>query len=161
MKRLILVRHGKSSWKEDLPDDERPLKKRAYKDADLVIGAYKGFSKSTPEIWSSHAVRALTTAKIFKEKLQVPDENFTVKKDLYTFDSSGLKSSIRSCEDDFDELMVFGHNPAMTSLVNQFGDKHFDNVPTTGLTVIDFETDSWKSLKKGKTIIYLFPKYLR
>ncbi|PAM96716.1 histidine phosphatase family protein, partial [Flavobacterium sp. IR1] len=29
MKRLILVRHGKSSWENDLPDDERPLKKRA------------------------------------------------------------------------------------------------------------------------------------
>lgn len=161
MKSLILVRHGKSSWKEDLPDDQRPLKKRAYKDADLVISAYKTFTKKTPEIWSSHAVRALNTAKLFKEKLGVPDETFSVKKDLYTFDSSGLTNSINSCSDDISELMIFGHNPAMTSVVNQFGDQQFDNVPTTGLTVIDFETDSWKSLKNGKTIIYLFPKYLR
>ena len=161
MKRLILVRHGKSSWKEDLPDDQRPLKKRAYNDADLVISAYKGVTGNKPEIWSSHAVRALTTAKIFKEKLGVPDENFSVKKDLYTFDSSGLKRAISSCDDSTDELMVFGHNPAMTSLVNQFGDKHFDNIPTTGLTLINFDSDSWKDLKNGKTIIYLFPKYLR
>ncbi len=85
MKKLILVRHGKSSWKEDLPDDERPLKKRAYKDADLVIKAFSGFKDDQMTIWSSYAVRALTTAKLFKEGLNIPDSRFEVKDELYTF----------------------------------------------------------------------------
>jgi phosphohistidine phosphatase len=57
--------------------------------------------------------------------------------------------------------MVFGHNPAMTNLVNNLGDSYVENVPTTGLTVIDFETNSWENLKTGKTILSLFPKNLR
>lgn len=161
MKRLVLVRHGKSSWKEDLPDDQRPLKKRAYKDADLVIGAYLNFRKDPPVIWSSYAVRALTTAKIFKEKLGVHDTRFEVKEELYTFNRSELLGILEHCDDSIETLMVFGHNPAITGVVNLLGDQKFDNIPTTGLTVIEFETDSWKNLKDGKTILYLFPKHLR
>lgn len=161
MKKLILVRHGKSSWNEDLPDDERPLKKRAYKDADLVINAFSGFKNDRLTIWSSYAVRALTTANIFKDKLSIPDSRFEVKNDLYTFNGSQLLKVIESCSDEIGALMVFGHNPAMTSVVNRLGDQDFDNIPTTGLSMIEFETDSWKSLKHGKTLLYLFPKNLR
>ena len=161
MKKLILVRHGKSSWNEDLPDDERPLKKRAYKDADLVINAFSGFKDERLFIWSSYAVRALTTANIFKDKLNIPDSRFDVKHDLYTFNGSQLLKVIESCNDEIDTLMVFGHNPAMTSVVNRLGDQDFDNIPTTGLTMIELETNSWKGLKNGKTLLYLFPKNLR
>lgn len=66
-----------------------------------------------------------------------------------------------TCEDSIDTLMVFGHNPAMTEVVNHLGSQEFDNIPTTGLSVLEFETNSWKNLKDGKTILYLFPKNLR
>ena len=161
MKRLILVRHGKSSWKENLPDDQRPLKKRGYKDADLVTNTYL-INKDNPlTLWSSHAARALSTAEIFKEKLNIADRDFLVNKELYTFNGAQLLKTIQTCDDALQNLMVFGHNPAMTSVVNQLGDQEFDNIPTTGLTVLEFETDSWKNLKDGKTILYLFPKNLR
>lgn len=161
MKKLILVRHGKSSWKEDLPDDQRPLKKRAYKDADLVLDAFSGFAEDRMLLWSSYAVRALTTAKILKERLQIPDSRFEVKDDLYTFNSGKLLQVIRSCDDNIDTLMIFGHNPAMTSVVNKLGDQDFDNVPTTGLCMIEFDTSRWEQIKNGKTLLYLFPKNLR
>lgn len=161
MKKLILVRHGKSSWNEDLPDDERPLKKRAYKDADLVINAFSNFAKTPMTLWSSYAVRALTTANIFRERLEIPEDRFEVKEDLYTFNSGKLLQVIRSCDDDVDTLMIFGHNPAMTSVVNRLGDQEFDNIPTTGLCMIEFKTNSWKEIEKGKTLLYLFPKNLR
>ena len=161
MKRLILVRHGKSSWEEKLPDDKRPLQKRGYKDASLVCDAYLK-SQSVPEVvWSSHATRALETAKIFKDKLQIDDSDFLVKSSLYTFSRPDLNFQIESCPDSIDTLMLFGHNPAITGVVNKLGDKNFDNVPTTGLTIIDFETDTWNNLKNGKTILHLFPKNLR
>lgn len=161
MKRLSLVRHGKSSWKHDLPDDKRPLKKRAYRDGEVVIKTYKEFYTPKAMFWSSPAVRALETAKMFKEQLEVPDEYFKIKESLYTFDQEDLLKIIKSCEDSIEKLVVFGHNPAMTGLVNQLGDKGLDNLPTTGLCVIDFEVDSWKDIKKGKTLLTLIPKELR
>lgn len=161
MKRLILVRHGKSSWKYDVADDKRPLKKRGFNDGDLIAGAFEKFYSKPILVWSSPAVRALETAKIFQEKLQVEDKDFLIKPDLYTFNKGDLLRIIKTCGEHVEKLMVFGHNPAMTGVVNDLGDKTFDNIPTTGLTVIDFETNSWKDIGNGKTILNLFPKNLR
>lgn len=161
MKRLTLVRHGKSSWEYEVPDDERPLKKRGYRDGEVVSKTYKEFYSKQALFWSSPAVRALETAKIFKEKLEVPNEKFKIKEELYTFDENQLLEIIRSCTDDVENLVVFGHNPAMTGLVNKLGDKPLDNLPTTGLCAIDFDVDSWKKIKKGKTLLTLIPRDLR
>lgn len=161
MKRLILVRHGKSSWKYDLPDHERPLKKRGYKDADVVLRTFKQFFTPPAVLWSSPAERAHETALKFKEGLDIDDKEFKVVKSLYTFEGGDLLNVIKSCEDRVKQLMVFGHNPAMTNLVNQLGSENIDNLPTTGLCVIDFEIEHWKDLKNGKTILTLFPKNLR
>lgn len=161
MKKLILVRHGKSSWEEDLPDHERPLKKRAYKDAALVLNAFSGFHRKPLKMWSSYATRALTTAEIFKKRLEVSDSDFSVREELYTFDSKRLLQIIKSCEDDVETLMVFGHNPAITGVVNQLGNQHFSNVPTTGLCMLEFQVDKWQGIKEGKNLLHLFPKNLR
>lgn len=160
MKKLILVRHGKSSWKHDVPDEQRPLKKRAYSDAEKVIKAFKDSYSGPATLWSSIAVRALESAKMFKEQLDIPEENFDVKRELYTFDEQILLKIIASCDDSVEQLIVFGHNPALTEAVNILGNQVFDNVPTTGLTAIEFDTNSWSNLSKGETLFNLFPKQL-
>lgn len=161
MKRLILVRHGKSSWKYDVADDKRPLKKRGFKDGELISRAFKKFYTAPIKIWTSPAVRALETAKMFKDELEIDDQDFVMKPNLYTFNKKDLLAQISTCEPAVEKLMIFGHNPAMTGLVNELGDKSFANMPTTGLVVIDFETTSWKDLTNGQTILNLFPKNLR
>lgn len=161
MKRLILVRHGKSSWEHDVADDKRPLKKRGIKDGEIIANAFEKFFMKPVKVWSSPAVRALETARIFQEKLGIEENDFYIKPQLYTFNPKDLLQQIQGCNEDIEKLMIFGHNPAMTGVVNNLGDKKFDNVPTTGLTVIDFNTNSWKELKNGKTIVSLFPKNLR
>lgn len=161
MKRLVLVRHGKSSWDYDVPDYERPLKQRAYKDAEVVLKTFKQFYKFSGKFWTSFAKRARTTAEIFKKELNIPDEDFAVKRELYTFNQNDLLQVIKSCKNEIHKLVVFGHNPAMTMLVNHLGDKAIDNLPTTGLVVIDFDTDDWNDISKGTTILTLFPKNLR
>ncbi len=162
MKKLIVVRHGKSSWKNpDLADHDRPLKKRGYNDAQLVIKAFRTYFQQPVKMLSSSAKRALTTAEMFKEGLEVSDDYFEVNADLYTFDVSELLEVIKSQSDEDDKLMVFGHNPAMTQLVNFLGDENIDNLPTTGLVVIDFEVDHWKNINNGKTLVTLFPKMFK
>lgn len=160
MKRLSIIRHGKSSWEHEVPDHKRPLKNRAYRDGELVSGSFKAFATKEPMLWTSHAVRALETAKIFRKALEVRDENFEIREELYTFDEEELLRVIQSCDDSVEHLMVFGHNPGMTALVNSLGNKPLDNLPTTGLCVMDFDVDSWKEIRKGKTILTLLPREL-
>ncbi|PZD79238.1 histidine phosphatase family protein [Mesonia sp. K7] len=161
MKTLYLVRHGKSSWEYDLPDHKRPLEKRAYNDAELVLSALQKHLTHEVKMYSSKAVRALETAKMFKKELQVKDSDFTVLEDLYAFNVQHLMQVIQGFDDRENNIMIFGHNPAFTSVANYLGDDFIDNVPTTGLVCISFQQKSWKEISDGKTLFKLFPKMFR
>lgn len=161
MKTLILIRHGKSSRKTDLQDHDRPLKKRAFQDALLVSQAFQIPDRNKLRIWSSSAKRALGTAQIFREELQIASENFVVKKELYTFNPEELLEVIYTAKDSLENLIIFGHNPAITAVANMLGDNHFDHIPTTGLVQLEFNSDSWTNLKQGRTRFHFFPKNLK
>lgn len=161
MKRLIFVRHGKSSWDFPVDDIARPLNKRAYTDAEHVISAFKAHLDFSVEVFSSPAKRAQTTAELFKTGLTIEDQNFHIKPVLYTFNANEVFDFIKKFNDKFDNVMLFGHNPAYSELVNRLGSLPIDNLPTTGLVSICFEIESWKQIQKGETQLYLFPKNLR
>ena len=75
--------------------------------------------------------------------------------------NSGQDSGMWGTSDDVQTLMIFGHNHAFTSLANLLGDKYIDNVPTSGLVQIKFETDRWSDISDGKTELVLFPRDLK
>ena len=71
------------------------------------------------------------------------------------------QSCAKLIDNDVMNVLIFGHNSAITDFVNKFGDVYIDNVPTSGLVCINFEINNWKDLKKGKTVTTLFPKELK
>ncbi|MGM0635984.1 MAG: SixA phosphatase family protein [Bacteroidota bacterium] len=161
MKTLFVVRHGKSSWENAESDHERTLQERGFKDAELVINELLKKENLPKTIFSSSAVRAKTTAKLFQEKLAITDKNFSIIEDLYTFDYKKLKKCIHNLPENTDDLIIFGHNPGFTELVNDLGDYFLPNLPTTGLVKINFDSDSWKTIQPGKVEYVIFPKHLR
>ena len=158
MKNLILVRHAKSSWKHNVIDHERPLKKRGFNDADLISKKFKEININIDLVLSSDAMRAKTTANIFVTNLNIDDNIFYLKHDLYDFSGNDLVKVVKSCDNSINNLMIFGHNHAITDFVNTFGNIHIENVPTCGVTIISFKIESWKNLNKGTTIKTLFPR---
>ena len=62
---------------------------------------------------------------------------------------------------DLENVILFGHNEAITNFVNKFGDIFIKNVPTSGLVWIKFDCLEWKLLKKGKTQKVVFPRDLK
>ncbi|MFB0910222.1 MAG: histidine phosphatase family protein [Flavobacterium sp.] len=161
MKNLILIRHAKSNWDAPLKDVDRPLDQRGMKDAHLVSSNILDFIPKTYVIWSSIAKRASDTALIFAQNILYPIECIDYKKGLYTFDENQLEEVIKSCDTVFDSIIVFGHNAAITNFVNKFGDVSIDNVPTSGFVSIEFDTESWIEIKKGKTKKIIVPKDLK
>lgn len=161
MKTLILIRHGKSCWDNNLKDIYRPLKKRAFKDIKLVSKKIKSELTSEFKIVSSSAVRAHETAKFYFEQLGLDVDQLEVHSELYTFDSEDLRKFICQIPDDVDKLAIFGHNPALTTFASQAGSIFFGNIPTSGFVKIEFENSSWKDCENGKTALHLFPKNLR
>ncbi len=161
MKKLILVRHAKSSWEHNVIDHERPLNNRGFKDAGLVSANFKDSRYDVDVILSSDAVRAKTTANIFVSNLDIDASMVRLNHDLYDFSGYNLIETIKSTDDVTDTLMIFGHNHAITAFVNTYGDRYIENVPTSGVVVIEFDITGWNKLKQGKTIQTLFPRDLK
>jgi phosphohistidine phosphatase len=160
MKTLYLVRHAKSSWEFDVIDHERPLNQRGLRDAPLVAAVVAAKMPKPDSILSSDAKRAKDTAAIFAKAYGIPVDAILLNHQLYDFAGQQLLEVIRHSDNTVDCLMVFGHNNAMTSVVNAFGDKAIDNVPTAGFTAIQFDIDCWEDIAQGKTIAHLTPKTL-
>lgn len=161
MKRLIIVRHAKSSWEYDVIDHQRPLKNRGRNDALLVSNEFKSYNLKPEIIFSSDAERAKKTAEIFKKVLEIEDSLILLKPELYDFGGIELLKFIKSIPEDLNFIMIFGHNHAITAFVNEFGNKYTGNVPTSGLTMIEFDIDSWSQLEKGKTLMSIYPRDLK
>lgn len=161
MKNLIVIRHGKSSWKYDLPDDKRPLKTRGIADANLVSKNFKPRDIHPDLVLSSPAVRAFSTCEIFCENLGIPVENVQIINDLYDFQGDSVVETLKNLRENYDTVMIFGHNHAFTSICNIFGNKFIDNLPTSGLVLLKFDIDSWADLIKGETELTIFPKDLK
>ncbi len=161
MKNLILIRHAKSSWDAPVHDKDRVLASRGVRDAHLIAQHISAFIPKINLIWSSTAKRASETAVIFAQNLMWPMESILFKDELYTFDAFKLEKVIKSCDDSYENVILFGHNEAITEFVNKFGDVFIENVPTAGFVSISFNSTSWADLGKGKTNKILFPRDLK
>lgn len=158
MKTLILVRHAKSSWKFDVKDHDRPLKKRGFKDADLISKTLKNLNFHADLFLASTATRTQTTAHIFIKNLRANVNTLRLSSKLYDFDGEGLTSVVKSCDNKIDTLMLFGHNHAITDATNKYGNQFIENVPTCGVVVLTFDIEKWEDLKKGDTYRTVFPR---
>ena len=84
MKRLYLVRHAKSSWKDpDLDDFDRPLNKRGKRDAPLMGQKLRQADVRPDLIVSSPAKRAAKTAKIMAGQIEYPVKKIIWDESLY------------------------------------------------------------------------------
>ena len=161
MKTLYLVRHAKSSWEYDLDDHRRPLNDRGLRDAPRVAAVVSRSLNKPDLLMSSDALRAKTTALFFAKAYDIPENELVLEHKLYDFNGDRLLQVIRTCPDTVDCLMIFGHNNAMTTVVNVFGSKLIDNVPTCGCIAIAFDTEHWKDIAEGTTIFTCTPKQLK
>lgn len=161
MKRLILIRHAKSSWEYNVIDHQRPLNKRGESDAILLSNHFKAKRMHPDKVLISDATRTRLTAECFVEALSINSKIIEFNHDLYDFSGNDLTKVIKSCDSSINTLMVFGHNHAITAFVNTFGSKYIENVPTCGIVILEFDIEFWGDLKKGHTLETIFPKDLK
>jgi phosphohistidine phosphatase len=175
MRRLMLLRHAKTET--DAPsgrDQDRRLDARGHRDA-AEIGAWIGSHPPFPDhVMVSPAVRAVQTWDIAWEamKEQAPKPQIELVPELYGADATQLLLSIRMVSaTDPKRLLLVGHNPGMHELALALtggGDKVsrealLDNLPTSGLVILDFETDDWNDVafRRGRLMLFVSPKLLK
>ena len=161
MKRLIIIRHAKSSWDFGLNDIDRPLESRGVKDAAKIATACAAYLPESFVVQCSIAKRAYETCTIICTGIGYPLEQVTFQESLYTFESHQLERFVRAMDNRYDNVILFGHNEAITNFVNKFGDVFIDNVPTCGFISLQFDAHDWLSIEKGTTLKTIFPKDLK
>ena len=163
MKTLYIVRHAKSSWKvKDIPDEERPLLEKGKKRTKKIIDHLQDRDVTINYLVTSHAVRALETAKMLAKGLNYPSDKIRVDKRLYHADSDELLNEFYDIPLRFNSVMLVGHNPALTNFVNRFIKPKIDWIPTSGVVGIEFDTDKWEEIVEAKSRLkfVIFPKML-
>jgi phosphohistidine phosphatase len=143
MKTILIMRHGKSSWKQkDIEDHERPLKKRGKKCTE-IIGEMVIKKELVPQvILCSTAVRAQQTAERFMEAVQF-NGKIEYLDELYLAEEEKVAQILAQLPDEIERAMVIGHNPGLEGLVQEL-DKHVKSMPTAALACFALQIKSWK-----------------
>lgn len=161
MKTVYLVRHAKSSWDfRSLRDEERPLNKRGMKDAPFMAKMLHKKGVEPDAIISSPAVRAITTASFFKIEMGIEGQDIIIKDEIYEAMSSTILKLLQLLPEDYETVMLFGHNPTFTTVANQFTDRYIANMPTCGIARIEAAINNWSEFKPGNGSLteFYYPK---
>lgn len=158
---LYITRHAKSSWSDaGMPDFERPLNERGMKNAAYMAKCFREREEPLDLILSSTAVRALTTALIFAKELDMGASSVDRQSNLYHSTVPNLLSALHNLPETKRRVMIFGHNPGLTELVEHLCDEDIGSLPTCGTVRIDLHVDEWELVSQGVgTMIWMdYPK---
>lgn len=159
MKTLYLVRHAKSSWLDVRLDDlDRPLNERGQHDAPMMGQRLRKRKIPLDKMICSPATRAISTAHLLSEEIYYADQSMQIDKDLYFQGKESILRLISQLNDKFAAVMLVGHNPDMTVVLNFLCGYQTDNMPTCAIASIQLQ--NWASVgrQQGKLMHYDFPK---
>lgn len=161
LKRITLLRHAKSSWKNpELNDFERPLNKRGQRDAPLMGRYLADRGVRFDLLLVSPATRARMTAEAIAEQLKIDRDRLIFNQHIYQATLSELVALLQTIADDRQNVLLIGHNPGITDLANFLVDGRLENIPTSGVFSVELQVQSWKQLDQSaaRLLFYDYPK---
>lgn len=111
-------------------------------------------------IISSPATRAWSTAKIIAKKLSYPKEFLQREDDLYLASLDDFLDVLTAQDNEFNSIMVVGHNPGITDFANYLSPGLTNNLPTAGVVSVQIDRDHWNLYERPTTKLLLhdYPK---
>jgi phosphohistidine phosphatase len=162
VKRLVLMRHAKSSWDEPATaDHDRPLAARGLRDAPRMASRLAQRGVRPDLLLTSSAERAQKTAALVKRAFEPATVPTATEARIYMASPGEILAVMNELDDAYGEVMVIGHNPGMTALVNLLlPELGLENLPTAGVVAVDCEEASWRDLASGRHTLrfYDYPK---
>lgn len=145
MRKLILVRHAKSSWQNlEQSDFDRPLNDRGKKNAPVMAKRLHDREPDINAFVSSPARRAFSTAIYFADVYQIKQAGIHQIPELYHASPSTFSQVVAELNNDWKTVALFSHNPGITDFINSLTTVRIDNMPTCGVFAISAKIDSWQ-----------------
>lgn len=168
VKTILLMRHGKSDWEEDVSDFERTLTARGRNDSPLMGKFLLKCGKIPLLIISSPAKRAKETAELlakscrYKRKIEYNDS-------LYENSPGEIIKVLQKIDDKIDTAMIVGHNPSIEEATKKLCFREMKSIengikfPTSAIVCLEVEIESWSELYPGNCSIAWFvtPKLVK
>ena len=152
MKRLFLLRHAKSSWKDSsLPDRDRPLAGRGRRASKAMAGYMREHGIEPALVLCSSAARARQTLDRVAPGLGGSPE-VRIESELYEASAAGLLARLQRVDDSVPSVMLIGHNPSIERLALDLANGGpkladlADKFPTGALATLEF-SGAWSGLE--------------
>lgn len=145
-KRLIVMRHAKSSWSKGVArDEDRPLNKRGRRDAPRIGKALAKLGWIPELVVSSTATRTRETWERMASRF--PDAEVDFSDAFYHEGEGAVVTELvgRAA----DTIMVLGHNPRWEHLCSTLAG-HYIEMTTANAALFECDADDWASAFKNK-----------
>jgi phosphohistidine phosphatase len=144
VRRLTLLRHGKSSWEDsELEDFDRPLAPRGLRNVPEMGRRLARRGELPDLILASPALRAISTARAIAREIGYREDSIRKEPALYLATPLEILAVLERAGGSASHLMVVGHNPGLTELANMLDDIRLDNMPTAAMLAVEFDTAGW------------------
>jgi phosphohistidine phosphatase len=151
MKRLLVLRHAKSSWKDpDLQDHDRPLNKRGRHDAPLMGKLLKDEDLKPDLIVSSPATRAIKTAELVAKECKYKGET-VINEALYRAEPKDYLKILEGLSVTYKTVLIVGHSPTIEETIEMITNSSDVIMPTCALAHIRLPIENWADINKQKT----------
>jgi phosphohistidine phosphatase len=167
MKRLYLLRHGKSRWKDTGPrDHDRPLAARGRRAAEAIARHVRDYDLEPELVLCSTARRARETLDRIQSALGAP--TVELEDDLYAASADALLQRLRRVPDTLASVMLIGHNPGLQELALDLArpapalSELARKFPTAALATLEFRASTWQELdhETGEIVALVRPRDL-
>ena len=167
MKRLTVLRHAKSSWKDrELDDFERPLNGRGQRAARRVGREMSERGMQFDFILASPAVRVRETIAGLQEEHEL-DAPIQFEPRIYMARVAELLELIAMIPDEAHDALLVGHNTSAERLVIKLArddgrglrKRVEEKFPTAALAVIELPIKDWGELEpeSGRLVDLIYP----
>lgn len=164
MKRILLLRHAKSSWDDpQLEDFQRPLNPRGRQSAKRMARFLEENAIRPGLVLCSAAVRTRATYEILEPAMQGVPVAF--EDGLYEATRGDLLHRLQRVDGHLAQVMVIGHNPGLEKLAQLLADGQGDRTaldcladkyPTGALAVLETRAPHWPELDAGSCRLLQF-----
>lgn len=167
MKRLAVLRHAKSSWKErELDDFERPLNGRGQRAARRMGREMSERGMQFDFVLASPAVRVRETINgVTQEHELVAPIRFEPR--IYMARVAELLELVGTIPDDAENALLVGHNTSAERLVIKLAKdderglrkRVEEKFPTAALAIIELPIERWDALQPecGRLVELIYP----
>lgn len=163
MRRLLLLRHGKSAWPDGVADHERPLAPRGEFAVPLIARHLAGLGLAIDLALVSDARRTRETYALFGKDM--PGIATRSEPRIYDARPSTLLALINALPDSAETVLMVGHNPGFQAIALHLADPKASEAdalwrlerkyPTAGLAMLDLP-GRWAEADHGRAVLSAF-----